>query len=85
MQFVTTNVRFDPASYKRLKFLAVEERKSLAQLIREAVEKTYGAPKRSTAQKDWHKDPFFRTVGMCATGISDGAVRHDRDIYGVKS
>ena len=85
MQFVTTNVRFDQESYQRLKFLAVEERKSLAQLIREAVEKAYGAPKRSTSQKDWHKDPFLRTVGICATGIPDGAVRHDRDIYGVKS
>ena len=85
MQFVTTNVRFDQESYKRLKFLAVEERKSLAQLIREAVDKVYGAPKRSASQKDWHKDPFFHTIGICATGIADGALRHDRDIYGVKS
>ena len=85
MQFVTTNVRFDQESYQRLKFLAVEEHKSLAQLIREAVEKTYQVPKRSRSQKDWHKDPFFHTIGICATGITDGAVRHDRDIYGVKS
>ena len=84
MPFVTTNIRFDQESYKRLKFLAVEEQKSLAQLIREAVENVYGIPKRSTSQKDWHKDPFFHTVGICATGITDGAVRHDRDIYGVK-
>ena len=85
MQFVTTNIRFDQESYKRLKFLAVEEHKSLAQLIREAVEKTYRVPKRSRLQKDWHRDPFFHAVGICATGITDGAVRHDRDIYGVKS
>lgn len=85
MPFVTTNIRFDQESYKRLKFLAVEEQKSLAQLIREAVEKVYGSPKRSHSQKDWHKDPFFHTIGICATGIADGALRHDRDIYGVKS
>ena len=85
MPFVTTNIRFDRESYKRLKFLAVEEQKSLAQLIREAVEKVYGVPKRSTSQKNWHKDLFFHTIGICATGITDGAVRHDRDIYGVKS
>ena len=85
MQFVTTNVRFDQDSYKRLKFLAVEERKSLAQLIREAVDKVYGVPKRSRSQRDWHEDSFFHAVGICATGIADGAVRHDRDIYGVKS
>lgn len=85
MQFVTTNVRFDQESYKRLKFLSVEEHKSLAQLIREAVEKVYGVPKRSRVQKNWHQDPFFKTIGICATGITDGAVRHDRDIYGVKS
>lgn len=85
MQFVTTNVRFDEESYQRLKLLSVEEHKSLARLIREAVEKVYGAPKRSPAQKDWHRDPFFHTVGICATGITDGAVRHDRDIYGVRS
>jgi len=85
MQFVTTNVRFDQESYKHLKFLAVEEQKSLAQLIREAVKKVYGLPKRSRSQKNWQKDPFFHTIGICATGITDGAVRHDRDIYGVKS
>lgn len=85
MQFVTTNVRFDQESYKRLKFLAVEEQKSFAQLIREAVDKVYGIPKRSASKKDWHQDPFFHTVGICATGMADGAVRHDRDIYGVKS
>lgn len=85
MHFVTTNVRFDPDSYQRLKFLAVEEHKSLAQLIREAVTKVYGVPARSTRRRDWQKDPFFHTVGICATGITDGARRHDRDIYGVKS
>jgi len=85
MDFVTTNVRFDQASYKRLKLLSVEEHKSLAKLIREAVAKVYGVPQRSTSQKDWHQDPFFHTVGICATGITDGARRHDRDIYGVKS
>lgn len=84
MQFVTTNIRFDQESYRRLKLLAVEERKSLAQLIREAVEKAYGPPKRSRAHRDWHNDPFFRTVGMCATGIKDGAAQHDRDIYGIQ-
>lgn len=84
MHFVTTNVRFDQDSYTRLKFLAVEEQKSLAQLIREAVDKVYGVPKRAASKKDWQKDPFFHTVGICATGMADGAVRHDRDIYGVK-
>jgi len=84
MHFVTTNIRFDQESYKRLKFLAVEEQKSLARLIREAVEKVYGAPQRSALRKNWHQDPFFHTIGICATGITDGAVRHDRDIYGVK-
>jgi len=82
---VTTNVRFDQESYKHLNFLAVEEQKSLAQLIREAVKKLYGVPKRSASQKNWYTDPFFHTIGICATGITDGAVRHDRDIYGVKS
>jgi hypothetical protein len=83
MEYVTTNVRLRPGSYQRMKLLSVEEHKSLAQLIREAVEHTYGVARSSKKSVDWHKDPFFKGIGICATGIKDGAVLHDRDIYGV--
>ncbi len=83
MEYITTNVRLKPASYQHLKLLSVEEHKSLAQLIREAVEQIYGVSISSKKSLDWHMDPFFKGIGLCATGIKDGAVRHDRDIYGV--
>ena len=84
MEYIVTNIRFDRESYRRLKLLAVEAHKSLSQLVREAVEQVYAGSRASKKSSDWHKDPFFDVVGLCASRIKDGALRHDRDIYGVK-
>lgn len=84
MQFVTTNIRLGAEIYRRLRLKAVEERKSLAQLIRDAVEQVYGeGPLRGRTRKTVQRDAFFQLVGLCQTGRKDGAVHHDRDIYGV--
>jgi len=85
MDVVTTNIRLDQESYRHLKLLAVEKRKSLAQLIREAVQQVYGTRRHSKRVANWRNDPFLGVIGICATGIRDGSVHHDRDIYGVKA
>lgn len=85
MHYVTTNVRFDAVSYRQLKLRAAEQRKSLAQLVREAVIRVYQTAEPSRTRGRQPRDPFFRIVGMCATGMTDGAAHHDRDIYGVKA
>ena len=84
MEFVTTNIRLGAEIYQRLRLKAAYERKSLAQLIRDAVELAYGEPRRRvSARRSKRRDPFFQIVGICDSGVRDGAERHDRDIYGV--
>ena len=83
MMYVTTNIRLDAESYRRLKLQAVERRTSLARLVREAVSRVYGPVASSPHRIKTRQDAFFRIVGACATGMKDGAVHHDRDVYGV--
>ena len=84
MTYVTTNIRLDAESYRRLKLQAAERRTSLARLVRDAVNRVYGPAASSSHSARTRKDAFFRMVGACATGRKDGAVHHDRDVYGVK-
>ncbi len=81
MSFVTTNIRLEAEVYKHLKLRSAQTRRSLAQLIREAVERTYTLPELSGQGRRRARDPLFRLVGICRTGIRDGSVEHDRDIY----
>ena len=39
--------------------------------------------KRSHSLRNKSRDPFFSIVGICNSGLRDGAVHHDRDIYGI--
>ncbi|MBI4353656.1 MAG: hypothetical protein HY595_00320 [Candidatus Omnitrophica bacterium] len=85
MDFVTTNIRLRSDIYQRLKLKSAHVRKSLAQLIREAVDQTYGGDRpMHQLTSPARRDALFRLVGVCRTGIRDGSVEHDRDIYGPK-
>lgn len=83
MNFVTTNIRLGTDVYQRLRLKAAHERKSLAQLIRDAVAVVYGERPSSKRSRSHRKNPFDGIVGICDSGIRDGAVHHDRDIYGI--
>lgn len=84
MTYMTTNIRLEAEVYRRLKLRSAQARKSLSQLIREAVDHAYGGRRRGLAEsaRPRRADPLFRTVGLCRTGIRDGSVEHDREIYG---
>lgn len=85
MEYIATNIRLPKETLQELKLRAVRRHKSLAQLIREAVDQVYGigaSRKKPKSLKEFHKDSIFRTVGICSSGIKDGAREHDRDIYG---
>jgi hypothetical protein len=84
MTYTTTNIRLEADVYRRLKLRSAQARKSLSQLIREAVDHAYGTRQRGTvASARLHRsDSLFQTVGLCRTGIRDGAAEHDREIYG---
>lgn len=81
--YVATNVRFPKQTLQELKLYAVRQHKSLASLIRDAVEQVYGMSKpKVKSLKEFHKDPLFSIIGICDSGVKDGAAEHDRDIYG---
>lgn len=83
MDYVATNIRFPRETLQDLKLQAVRRHKSLASLIRDAVEQTYGSLKtRRKASKSSQDKPFAGIIGICHSGIKDGAREHDRDIYG---
>lgn len=81
MKHVATNIRLPAKTLEALKIRAAKNRTSLAQLVRDAIETTYGLGE-GTEQVDPKTDPFHRLLGKWSSGRSDGSVEHDRDIYG---
>lgn len=82
-EYVATNIRLPKEALQELKLRAVREHKSMASMVRDAVEQVYGVPKpKAKSLKEFHKDPIFSIIGICASGMKDGSVHHDREIYG---
>lgn len=79
MKYTATNIRLPRKTLDALKIEAVKRRTSLAQLIREAVEATYGIAADAPA-RDRKTDPFYRQIGSIAGGRKDLSDKHD-DIY----
>ena len=76
---IATNIRVPEELLKALKHRAVEERKSLNQMICEAIEMAlYTAPKSERPEKD----AFEEVIGIGRSGIKDGSSNHDRYLYG---
>ena len=78
---VATNIRLPEELLKALKYKAIEEKKSVNQLIREAVEVSLAS---ATQSKGGTKDPFENIIGIAKSGIKDGSTKHDRYMYGSK-
>jgi predicted transcriptional regulator len=77
---VATNIRLPEELLKALKHRAVEERKSVNQMIREAIERSLGSfPSRGGAEKD----AFEEVIGIGRSGVKDGSSRHDQYLYGI--
>ena len=90
IDYVTTNVRLPKEMHRALKWRAVEENTSVAALIRESIarylveEQTAVVPLKDEPISD----PIFQLGSLTAESEviggdrpTDGAVRHDRDIY----
>ena len=80
--YATTNIRLRRKTWLGLKLRSAQEGKSMAQLIRDAVESVYGERKKKGQSPK--NSGFYKLLGSVASGIKDGAEHHDRDIYGVK-
>jgi plasmid stability protein len=73
-----TNIRLPEDLLKALRHRAVEEKKSMNQLIREAIERSLAAIPQPEERK---KDSFEDVIGIAKSGIKDASSRHDRYLY----
>ncbi len=78
---IATNIRIPEEVLKELKYKAIEEKKSVNQLIREAIEASLSAPVKP---ERYAKDPFENVIGIARSGIKNGSTKHDRYLYGKK-
>jgi len=81
-EYITTNIRLPREILKALKHKAVEENKSVSQLIREAVLKLVAHKDKKILPVE--KDPMNKIVAITKSGIKDGSECHDIYLYGKK-
>jgi hypothetical protein len=65
---IATNIRLPEDLLKALKYKAIEEKKSMNQLIREAIEISLADVPRSQERE---KDSFEDVIGIAKSGIKD--------------
>jgi hypothetical protein len=91
-KYVTTNIRLPKAMYERIKKLALEENKSLAQVVRESLVEYLAAPKpqQAFASDEEFDDPIYHIAELTrpeevigGDRPTDTSVRHDYYLYGV--
>ncbi len=73
-----TNIRLPEDLLKALRYRAIEEKKSMNQLIREAIEMALATVPRPEDRK---KDSFEDVIGIANSGIKDASSKHDRYLY----
>jgi len=76
---IATNIRLPEDLLKTLKYRAIEEKKSLNQIIREAIEMSLAAAPQT---QESQKDPLENVIGIARSGIKDASSKHDRYLYG---
>ncbi|MEW6087356.1 MAG: CopG family transcriptional regulator [bacterium] len=75
---IATNIRLPEEVLKALKYRAIEEKKSVNQIIREAVEKFLASVVET---KKYKNDPLENIIGIAESGIRDGSRNHDYYLY----
>lgn len=75
---VATNIRLPEDLLQALKYKAIEEKKSMNQIIREAIEMSLATPSQLEKRG---KDPFEDVIGIARSGIKDASSKHDRYLY----
>jgi hypothetical protein len=74
-------IRLPEELLKALKYRAIEEKKSVNQIIREAIEMSLAA---TPQPEEREMDPFEDMIGIARSGIKDASSKHDRYLYGAK-
>jgi plasmid stability protein len=78
---IATNIRLPEDLLKALKYRAIEEKKSVNQIIREAIEMSLAS---SPQPEQLERDPFEDVIGIGRSGIKDASSNHDHYLYGRK-
>jgi len=78
---IATNIRLPEDLLKALKYRAIEEKKSMNQIIREAIEIALAAAPQT---EEHQKDLFEDVIGIARSGTKDASSKHDRYLYGRK-
>jgi hypothetical protein len=78
---IATIVRLPKDLLKTLKCRAFEEKKSVNQLVCEAIEMSLAA---APQPEEHQRDPFEDVIGIARSGIKDASSKHDRYPYGRK-
>ena len=74
MAMTRTQIYLTEEQRGKIQRLAELEHKSMAQVIREAVEEY-------VIRQTSNEDPLWDIVGLGSSGITDGSIHHDRDTY----
>lgn len=78
---IATNIRLPEEMLKALKYRAIEEKKSMNQLVKEAIAVFLSSGSLSESPE---KDPLEEIIGIGRSVIKDGSSEHDRYLYGKK-
>jgi hypothetical protein len=78
---ILTTIRLPPDLHEKLRRRAFEERRPMAELVREAVE-SWLARDPTAAKRRGAPDPFADAIGSVPGGPADESVAHDRYLYG---
>lgn len=90
-EYVTTNIRLPKAMHERIKRLALEENKSMAQVVRESlVQYVTGQAEDIAPRNGGFEDPVFALGSLTRPDEviggdrpTDTSVRHDLYLYGI--
>ncbi len=91
IEYVTTNIRLPKAMHEKIKRVALEENKSLAQVIRESLVEYLISPRLAQAETQLgdFDDPIFHISELTQPDEviggdrpTDTSVRHDFYLYG---
>ena len=80
-----TQISLEPGQAQRLRHLARERGVSMAHLIREAVDRVYGATPADAMDAKWERAMKFVRENNVGSGLPDLGQEHDRyldEIYG---
>jgi predicted DNA-binding protein len=84
MAMTRTQIYLTEEQRGQIQRLAKAQHKTMAQVVHEAVEE-YVIQRMeiepSSEALDSSADPLWEIIGLGSSGITDGSIHHDRDIY----